>query len=148
MDSKTGWKRRTFLQGVVVGMPMLRMIGAAAAPPEDGAKFTPIDLGPYFNTSSAGFGHRERARQVGGPGGPQGDLVRTPGGKQELQGIPFLLGPEDVQQKSWITLSTAKQPWAVAKVEIPIGRTAACLCVAQFCDWDPNDTNPPDVEAI
>jgi hypothetical protein len=124
------------------------MIGAAAAPPEDGAKFTPIDLGPYFNTSSAGFGPRERARQMGGLDGPQGDLVRTPGGKQELQGIPFLLGPEDVQQKSWITLSKAKQPWAVAKVEIPIGRTVVCLCVAQFCDWDPNDTNPADVEAI
>ncbi|HSB12953.1 MAG TPA: CehA/McbA family metallohydrolase [Bryobacteraceae bacterium] len=149
MDSKAGWNRRRLLQAVGASVPTLKLVGVAASAAQgDGAKFTPIDLSPYFNASSAEFGPRGMGRQTGAPGARGDVLIRPPGGKQELQGIPFLLGPEDVQQKSWIAVSTAGQPWAAPKIEIPIGHTAPCLCLAQFCDWDPNEIDQSSFESI
>jgi len=66
-------------------------------------------------------------------------LIRTPSGNQNFRGIPFELGPEGVNKKSWIALSSKRSSWATAQAEIPIGRTAAFFCLAQFCNWDENE---------
>ena len=81
MKSTRNLSRRGLLQSAGAAVPTLRLMEAAAAPTEN-AKFTPVDLSAYFNTSSAGFGPRERARQMGGPSGSRDGLIRTPGGKR------------------------------------------------------------------
>jgi len=78
----------------------------------------------------------------------QDNLIHSLGGDRQIRGIPFRLGPADVERKSWIVLSTRTQPWSARTVEIPIGRTARFLCLAQFCDWDPAEFDPEDVDAI
>jgi hypothetical protein len=122
MEANNRLSRRTILQAVGASAPTLQTVGGAASQGcGDGAKFTPIELSQYFNTSSAAFGPRQSARRSAD------GLIHSLGGKRDIRGIPFLLGPEDVQQKSWIALSRAALPWAVPKVEIPINRTATCL---------------------
>src|SRR4029077_9265809 len=146
--------RRTFLKTVGGGIPTLALIahGSLASsnqepgPPGEFAseKFTPIDLGRYFNASSVDFGPREKAKWLRGPSAKDG-LVRVPAGDQTFRGIPFKLGPEDIHSKAWAIFSTRTVPWAAKSVEIPVGRKAGFICLASFCDWDKNESPPPGV---
>src|SRR5439155_661039 len=88
---------------------------------------------------------RERAKGLS-PESAQDGLIRTPAGKETFRGIPFLLGPEGVQKRSWVVLSKRKNAWVTESVEIPLNRKAGFICLAQFNDWDSNETPPPDEE--
>jgi len=147
------WTRRAFLQNIGVGVPTVKLMlsggplaaaGAQARPGEvASAKFTPVDLSAHFTASPSDFGPREQAKRMGGASAQDG-LLRTPAGKQNFRGIPFLLGPEGMQSKSWVTLSSRKDSWVAETVEIPVNQKAGSICLAQFCDWDPNETPPPE----
>jgi hypothetical protein len=150
--SRDGFSRREFLYRVGAGVPTLSVAvesAAAARPrsgeePEDASdKFTPLDLRSHFNVSAQDFGPRDRARRfLGGPASGDG-LVRTVGGSQRLQGAPFLLGPEGTDQKRWVGLSTQTRGWTTPAVELQLNKKAQYICIASFCDWDPNETPPP-----
>ncbi len=147
--------RRRFLQTVGAGVPTLSLAlqdpraatggPAGGPPPGPPGKFSPLDLKGLFNCSAKDFGPRDRARQIGGEAAKDG-LVRMPGGKQALQGIPFALGPEDIAKKSWLALSTRNASWTSRTVTVPVGQRAGFVCLTSFCDWDPNETPPPSVE--
>ena len=151
MSSIFEQSRRDFLRAVGTGVPTLGLAldsPAVAFPQVSGAvslpasqKFTPVDLGPYFNVTPAQFGPRAQARQFG-RGSDRDDLIRTPAGQQSLRGIPFLLGPEGVEAKRWLLLSASSSSLGLRKTEIPLGRRASFLCLAAFCDWDPNEVPP------
>ncbi len=131
------WNRRTILKTLGGGaVPSLRLVpeGAPAGP----AKFTVIDLAGRFTCSPSDFGPQPRA----------GGAVRLPSGQQALRGIPFLLGPEGPERKSWIALSRGSRAWAAPSVEIGIDAAAQYLCLAQFCDWDENEIHPADPSVI
>ena len=123
--------RRDFLKTVGAGAPTVTVlageaVGVARTLPEPQTseasdKFTPIDLAAHFNASSREFGQREGAWTLGGDCA-RDFLIRVPSGKRRLQGIPFRLGPADVDSKSWIVLSTKPGPNAVARVDILFGR--------------------------
>jgi len=134
-------KRRSFLQSVGAGAPTLKLMGTAAAGPE---KFAPIDLARHFNASPKDFGPRDRMRVRNSPQFQDG-LIHPPAGEQALHGIPFHLAPAGTEQKAWVAVSTRSQAWSAQSVEIPIGRTARFLCLAQFCDFDPIEIDPPDI---
>jgi hypothetical protein len=111
------------------------------------AKFTPVDLTRYFNSSPRDFGPRERAKALKGDSANDG-LIRTPAGKQYFQGIPFLLGPEGVERKSWIVLSARSSSWTTRSLEIPFQQQASFICLAAFCDWDEHETPTPSEEVV
>jgi len=152
-----GFSRREFLLTVGATAPAIRLMegapGGATAPAlgaEDGEvrpQFTPINLGDHFTSSSREFGTRERAALIGGDSAKD-FLIRVPGGSQILQGIPFAFGPEDLQSKSWIVLSTKTGTTATPQVEIPLGRTAHFFCLASFSDFDENETPGPDADVF
>ncbi len=155
MTLRQDWTRRAFLQNVGVIAPTVRLIlsggtgegvQAEEAPPMDSGKFTPVDLSSYFTASPSNFGSREKAKLLGGASEHDG-LIRTPAGKQNFRGIPFLLGAEGLQSKSWIVLSRHAEPWATETVEIAVNQKASSLCLAQFCDWDTNETPAEGQEA-
>jgi hypothetical protein len=151
-SSAPEFSRREFLLTVGASAPALGLMeneasGAAGPSPraEGGSdKFAPIDLSTYFNSSSAEFGGRERATLTWGNSG-RDSLIHVPGGKRDMQGIPFVLGPEDPQRKGWIVLSTKSGPAAAARVEISVRQKANFLCVASFSDFDDNETPTPAV---
>src|SRR6185295_14647911 len=134
------------------GLPVVSLVAQAAQaamPAQAGAlqagtgpsgKFAPIDCGPYFNCSP-------EQSTIRAPGVARG-TVRVLTGEQDLRGIPFRLGPAEAGGKSWIELSRAGGPASASRIEIPIGREAAYLCFAQFCDWDENETSPSGIDAI
>ena len=142
--------RRAFLQNAGLNVPTLTLLLGAAARPAwstdgsweqfDSAKFSPIELSPYFTASPRDFGHREQAKRMG-VGSPRDGLVHTPSGKQSFRGVPFLLGPGGLQN-SWIVLSTRKHSWLTDSVEVSLGQKAGSICLAEFCDWDANETPP------
>ena len=136
--------RRDFLKGAGAAAPALEMVGTAAAA-ADGpqAAFAPLELEKYFNASPADFGPRDQIRSRT----PDG-LIRTPAGRQQFRGIPFHLGDTRGNGKCWMVLSRRGTPGTAASVEIPVGRRASFLCVAQFCDWDPNELRPAGVADI
>ena len=103
------------------------------------SKFAPIDCSPYFNSSP-----EQSAIRVPGARG----TVRVLTGEQDLHGIPFRLGPGGTGAKSWIELSRMGRPASASRVEIPLGREAAYVCFAQFCDWDENETSPTGIDSI
>lgn len=111
-----------------------------AAPAND--KFTPIDLSNYFNSSARDFGRREQAALIGGESACD-LLIRVPGGKRDLHGIPFALGPEELPSRSWLLLRANGGPKTAARVEIPLGSRAHFLCIASFSDFDPNEAPSP-----
>ena len=142
--------RRTFLKAVTLGVPTLTLAlnGAAPSVTSSGAstksfsgKFTPVDLAPYFNASPINFGPRGRAKELGGDSAQDG-LIRTPAGVQNLQGIPFLLGAEGVEEKCWVVLSMRSSSWTTCSIEVPLQRRARYICLASFCDWDENEVLP------
>ncbi len=148
-----GFSRRQFLLTVGATAPTLNLMegSASGAPnpaPETEAgdaegKFTPLDLSAHFNSSSREFGPRERAALIGGDSAHD-LLIRVTGGKRDLQGIPFILGPEDLQSKGWLVLRAKSSGAAAARVAIPVGRRAHFLCVASFSDFDDNEVPGPD----
>lgn len=138
-------RRRSFLQSIGAGAPALELVGAAAAA-ADPEKFTPVPLDRYFNASAREFGSHAPARMLNAPGGD--DLIHTPAGAQQFQGMPFRLGEAGADRKSWVVLSMRSHPWASRRVEVPIGRTAGFLCLAQFCDWDPMEFEAEDADAM
>jgi len=111
------------------------------------SKFTPIDLSAFFNCSAQDFGPRERAKRLGGDSARDG-LIRVPGGKQSLLGVPFWLGPEGVDRKSWLALGARPSAMARPAQTIPVGKKAGFVCLAAFCDWDPDETPPPVEDAV
>ena len=134
-------RRRDVLKGASVA-PMLQIAGTAAAADASGA-FEPLDINRFFNASATDFGAREPMRSRAEDG-----LIRTPGGKQQMRGIPFLMGSGDVKTKSWVGLSTRSTPWSRPSVEIPVGRKGAYVCLAQFCDWDSHELRPSGIDDI
>ncbi|PYU97023.1 MAG: hypothetical protein DMG25_00065, partial [Acidobacteria bacterium] len=149
MNSKTDWSRRAFLQMIGAAVPTvtvavndpiarLNAVGDASADTSS-TKCTPLDLKRYFTASSEDFGPRARARELG-RGSEHDGYIRTPGGAQVFRGIPFLLGSEDAEAKSWIVLTTRPTSWAKSSIEIPLEQKADFVCLAGFCDWDENET--------
>jgi hypothetical protein len=112
-----------------------------------GSKFTPLELSAYFNSSSEEFGTREKAALLGGESSHD-FLIRVPAGKRDLQGIPFILGPEDLQSKGWLVLSAKSGPTAAPRVEIPLGQKAHFLCVASFSDFDESEDPAPEEDVF
>ena len=156
-SKKMDRSRRAFLKTVGTGVPTISLVlneaqggtpppSGAAAPPGPLPKFIPIDLTRFFNCSPKDFGPRERAKELGGHSASDG-LIRMPGGSQLLQGISFQLGPEAVEKKSWLKLSIQAGASAASNLTIPVGRKASFVCLAAFCDWDPNETPPPVEDA-
>jgi hypothetical protein len=144
------WTRRDFLQSGSIVVPTLKrmLAGNAAATvgqdemgvPLDPGRFAPVALISHFNASPSDFGPRDLAKDMGGPSKQDG-LIHTPSGKQNFRGIPFLLGPEGSEAKSWIVLSQHRdRPWGAETVDIVVDQKAGSICLAQFCDWDPNET--------
>ena len=137
-------------------LPAVKLVLGAAAGPAPAAqaassspaKFTPLDCASYFNTSAVDLGRREQAKDLSIEG-ERDALVRTPSGSQHFRGIPFELGPgREPARKAWIALARSDRPWASAHLEIPVGRAAQFLCLAQFCDWDPNERPEPGSSAF
>lgn len=155
MDRLHDWTRRTFMKAVGGVVPTLTIFGeetpdafpAAGGWPQavEATKFTPLDLSDHFTASPAEFGARERAKSLGEQSAKDG-LIRMPAGKQVLRGIPFLLGPQGTEKRSWVVLSARQQSWVTRTVELPVNDKADFLCLAQFCDWDENETPPPGVD--
>lgn len=135
-------RRRDLLKGAGA-MPVLQVAGGAAAADNPDSAFTPIELNRFFNASATEFGPRDPIRFRGRDG-----LIRTPGGRQQLRGIPFVMGPGQVEQKSWVALSTRDASWTARAVEIPVEKTASYICLAQFCDWDGHELRPSGVDDI
>ena len=114
-STEKNWTRRDFLRTVGASVPTLSLMmggvdvqGNANATPVqefDNARFTPLDLSPYFNCSSLDLGPHAKARALGGKS-VHDSLIRTPGGNQRFQGIPFRLGLESSHDKQWLMLST------------------------------------------
>lgn len=127
-------KRRTFLETVGTAVPSMQLLRAA----EPAGKFTTIDLSRYFNTSASDFGPREQARSMSRDG-----LIHVPSGEQTFLGIPFALGPDDTRAKSWLVVTSSGS----GVCEIPLDRKARHVCLAQFCDWDVNESLPADIDA-
>ena len=155
-DNRSDWSRRSFLQTVSAGVPTLTLVLNEAhggtgplpgpnAPSGPSAKFTPIDLSRIFNCSPKDFGPRDAAKELGSESARDG-LVRMPASNQNLQGIPFQLGPEGLDKKAWAVLSTRPNPFSTSSLEIPLRAKANFLCLASFCDWDENETPPPNVD--
>lgn len=145
--------RRKFLQTVGASVPTLGLLAnsvavpAVPSSPAAPSRFTPLDLSRFYNCSARDFGSRDRARRLSGDAAGDG-LVRTPGGEQTFWGIPFRLGAEGIEQKSWLLLSTRAGKCAARSVTIPTGQHANFLCLAAFCDWDENETPPPVEDAV
>jgi len=149
-DPKDG-SRRKFLQTVGATVPRLTLLTEGTPSPADGgpgesdqssaAKFTPVDLSRYFNCSPTDYGPQEQAKKMSGDTGKDG-LIRTPAGRQNIQGIPFLLGPEGLESKRWLALSDRPKPWLVRSIDIPVRKKASHVCLVAFCDWDENEIAP------
>ena len=124
--------RRTFLE-TTGAAPALRLLGEGLAAPAafDDSKFTPLDLARHFNASPADFGPRQQAASFS-----PDRLLHTLSGRQQLRGIPFLLGEQAAAARCWVALSAPAKPWTRAAVEIPVERSGSYVCLAQFCDWE------------
>lgn len=157
-SKKTDRSRRRFLQAVGVGVPTLSKVfdgvksDAAAladepSPPIEASKCSPVDLTRFFNCSSQDFGPRDRAKTMeGGKASPDG-LIRLPGGAQNFLGIPFQLGPEGIAAKSWLRLSRTSNSSSANRQTVPIAARAGFVCLAAFCDWDPNEVTLTDEDS-
>lgn len=144
---RPSWTRRSFLQTVgaapTVSLVLDRSAAAQpagpAAPPE---KATPVDLRRFFNASSHDLGPSDAFRRLGGDGADDG-LLRTPAGRQALRGLPFRLGPETLNEKRWVLLSTRPRVAAARMIEVPLGQRARYVCLATFCEWDEGGDRGP-----
>src|SRR5690348_10506389 len=145
MSSDSEWSRRNFIQRTSGSVPTLAFMlqrsdaatPAARKDPAVSDKFVPMDLTRHFTATPADFGSRDRAKGLSRETRESG-LIRMPTGRRVLRGIPFLLGPGEVTEKTWIALSSQTASWSARSLEIPLGQKAGFVCFAQFCDWDPN----------
>jgi len=155
---KSNWSRRSFLRTFGVSVPLLSLVAEGAdldaqqveGSPQggyDSDKFTPLDLSQYFNASPRSFGPRAQARDLGGDSAGDG-LIRTPAGERSFWGVPFRLGAEGLEEKRWLVLSTGANQAAARSVVIPVHRSAKFVCMAAFCDWDPNENPQPGADVI
>jgi hypothetical protein len=155
MSSDSEWSRRNSIQQTTGGVPtlafMLQRSGAAAPAAERhqavSDKFVPIDLSRHFTASAADFGPRERAKGLSRETRESG-LIRMPTGNRVFRGIPFRLGTEEGTKKCWIALSSKTASWSARSLEIPLGQKAGFLCLAHFCDWDPNERPAPGEDSL
>src|SRR3990172_6501702 len=155
MNSQNALSRRNFLQTMGGAVPTLKLLAEGSAgrsslalvQEQNPEKFKPIDLTPHFTASASDFGPREQAKELGGASAQDG-LIRTPTGKQNFRGIPFLLGTEGIMKKTWVVLSKRNSAWTKQSIEIPIKQKARFLCLAGFCDWDENESPPPNQDVI
>ncbi len=138
--------RRGFLGSLATG-PALGLLSvsvtAAEAQSADGAtldpgKFSPIDLSRHYSASSVDFRLSNHPVELA-----LGSL-RTPVGPIRLRGIPFLFGDRRPGNKDWLAISQSGQSDARAEAEIPVGRRAAFVCFAHFCDWPSERGDSPD----
>ncbi|RPI24835.1 MAG: hypothetical protein EHM61_16025 [Acidobacteria bacterium] len=138
--------RRGFLGSFATG-PALGLLSVSASAAEaqgadpatfDPDKFSPIDLSRHYSSSSLEFRLSNRSADLA----PDG--LRTPVGPIRLQGIPFHFGDRRPGNKDWLAISQADPSVARAQVEIPIGRSAAFVCFAHFCDWPSEKGDDPD----
>ena len=150
MKQQTSFSRRGFLRTVSGSLPTLTLIshqgGLAThdvATVSGENKFTPLNLTACFTASSTDFGPRDEAKGLN-PQSARDGLIRMPSGKQTFRGVPLLLGPEDTRAKSWIVLDQKRDPWSTVSCEIALHHKAGFICLAQFCDWDPNESPPPN----
>ncbi len=135
--------KRTFLKTISAVVPTLELIPENAVAQTSAAegfspvrtKFSPIDCSRFFNTSPADFASWQTAR---------GRRIRTPSGNRIFRGIPFAFAPEGT--KSWIMIS--RKSGAAQAAEVPLGKKGGFLCLGQFCDWDPNENAPADIDAF
>jgi hypothetical protein len=144
------------MQTISAGIPTLSLVKArglqatdqrdVSSPHDNSGKFAPIDLSAYFNASSIDLGSHRQAMTMSGDSVKDG-FVRTPAGKQNLRGIPFSLGPKEIDRKSWLTLSLRPISWATNSAELSVNQKARFLCLAAFCDWDPVEASPSGVDA-
>jgi hypothetical protein len=148
--------RRDFLLTMGAAIPTISLLeanagalpGTPSAPvPGGSGKFTTVNLGAYFNSSSKDFGTREHSALITGDSAKD-FFIRAWGGKRDLQGIPFALGPEDLASKRWLVLSSKPGPAVAAKAEIAVGKKANFLCLTSFCDSDPNEDPKPGVDVF
>jgi len=144
--TRPSWTRRSFLQTVGASAPTLSLVleSQAGAQPVDPVsdKFSPVDLRRLFNASSHDLGSRDEFRRLGGECADDG-LLRTPAGRQALRGLPFRLGPESLNEKRWVLLSTRPGAAAARSVEVPLGQPARFVCLATFCEWDEGEGRGP-----
>ncbi|MBE3071806.1 MAG: hypothetical protein IMZ67_02420, partial [Acidobacteria bacterium] len=148
MEKSLDLSRRSFLKSVGIAVPTLRQVAAQAPVPAAlerpvANKFSPVPLDAFFTASGADLGPREQMRRSGAAAN---GLIRTPGGSQAFRGIPFELGPEDTDRKSWAVLTTKPATWGSRRLEVPASGAASFVCVAAFCDWDPDETPAPTAE--
>jgi len=134
------------------GVPTLAFMPqrSSAAPPSAATKkdptvsdkFVPMDLTRQFTAAPSDFGPRERAKGLSRETRESG-LIANPRGRRVFRGIPFLLGPEEATKKCRIALSSQAASWSTRGLEIPLDKKAGFICLAQFCDWDPNERPAP-----
>ncbi|RPJ84071.1 MAG: hypothetical protein EHM18_12510, partial [Acidobacteria bacterium] len=138
--------RRGFLGSLATG-PALGLLSVSASAAEaqnadratvDSDKFSPIDLAGHYSASSVDFRVSNRPAELAP------DSLRTPAGPIRLRGIPFLFGDRRAANKDWLAVSQADRSDTRAEVEIPVGRTAAFVCLAHFCDWPSERGEDPD----
>lgn len=92
------------------------------------AKFAPIDLTRYFNSSAKLEPSSGRGR--GGWHRLAGELSkRMPRGKRSSWGVPFLLGPDDVRKQGLIVIGPGSP-----EVKVPLRHLATHLCILHFCN--------------
>src|SRR5712692_4909157 len=155
MSSKSDSSRRSFIKRTGGGVPTLAFMlqKSSASPPETkkdqtvSDKFVPVDITRHFTATPADFGPRDRAKGLSRETRESG-LISMPRGKHVFRGIPFLLGPEETTKKCWIALSSQTASWSTRGLEIPLGQKAGFLCLAQFCDWDPNERPAPGEDLL
>ena len=111
------------------------------------ARVSAIDLSSFFTASPAEFGPREKAKRLSHASAQDG-LIRLPAGKQVFRGVPFVLGPAEVDKKAWVVLGLQPAAWMTRLVEIPLSQKAGFICLAQFCDWDENEEPNPREDVI
>ena len=134
-----GLTKRTFLQALGAIPASLRLaLGETGVEPVS-PKFTPIDCAPVFNASDADL--KQRMKQP---------LKRTLelSGRQSLRGVPFHLGPDDSRTNRYLLLGRGEGALSKALVAVPAGSTASFICLAQFCDRDPNETPSPGADVF
>jgi len=144
MPDKDGLTKREFLE-TLAAAPSLRLLAASAglgpgaAATDAQVKFTPTDCAPFFTAS-----HAELTALMKRPA----KLVPELAGSQAFRGIPFALGPNNAHQKRYVVLTKRASANVTVHFELSVNSKSSYICLAQFCDWDENETPPPGVDAI
>lgn len=141
MSNSDGLTKRGFLQTIGGGVPALRLLiaGTPSTTEPAASKFTPADCASLFTASDS-----DLAVLMKQPVRFEPDLA----GRRFFRGIPFLLGPDDPRRKRYVVLSKRPDPRMTSRLEISAVKPASFVCLAQFCDLDPNETPPPGSDVV